>query len=119
MFWIKYRLKTRKLTNFIERGMAVNWIKKLQTRWNLNNPGQVLLVLLVFACTGFTVMFLKKPITQYFFTEPGSNTLFSILYWIFILPVYNVLLLVYGFVFGQFRFFWNFEKKFFKRMLKF
>jgi hypothetical protein len=32
-----------------------------------------------------------------------------------ILPVYNVFLLFYGFVFGQFRFFWNFEKRFFSR----
>jgi len=99
--------------------MAANWIIKLQTRWNLKNRGQVLLVLLVFTCTGFTVMFLKKPVTQYFYAESGSTAIFNILYWIFILPVYNVLLLGYGFVFGQFRFFWEYEKKFFKRLLKF
>ena len=31
--------------------------------------------------------------------------------------VYNLLLLIVGFVFGQFRFFWEFEKKFFSRFL--
>jgi hypothetical protein len=40
----------------------------------------------------------------------------SITYFILILPVYNVFLLFYGFVFGQFKFFWEFEKKFFKRI---
>lgn len=98
--------------------MIANWIKMLQTRWNLKSRGQVLLVLLIFSCTGFTVMFLKKPVTRYFIEEPETNMLFSVLYWIFILPVYNLLLLGYGFVFGQFRFFWNYEKKFFKKLLK-
>ena len=36
---------------------------------------------------------------------------------ILILPVYNILLLFYGFVFGQFHFFWKFEKRMLSRML--
>ena len=39
------------------------------------------------------------------------------MYIIVVLVVYNLLLLVVGFVFGQFRFFLEFEKKFFSRML--
>jgi hypothetical protein len=35
---------------------------------------------------------------------------------VLILPVYNVLLLFYGAIFGQFRFFWDFEKRFFNRL---
>ncbi len=42
---------------------------------------------------------------------------FSVLYYILILPVYNVFLLIYGALFGQFKFFWEFEKRFFKRMM--
>jgi hypothetical protein len=34
-----------------------------------------------------------------------------------ILPVYNVFLLLYGSLFGQFRFFWEFEKRFFNRIV--
>jgi hypothetical protein len=33
-----------------------------------------------------------------------------------ILPVYNLLLLMYGFLFGQFKYFWAFEQRLFKRM---
>lgn len=93
-----------------------NWLTKLQKRWGVSAT-QVILILIVFACTGFTVMFLKKPIVG-LFTENGEQPLlFTILYYILILPVYNIILLIYGFLFGQFEFFWNFEKRMFRRML--
>lgn len=93
----------------------MSWIERLQTRWNLKSTTQVVLVLIVFACTGFTVMFLKRPIVAFFTADGEQNTLFSVVYYILILPVYNVILLFYGFIFGQFRFFWEFEKKMFRR----
>jgi hypothetical protein len=33
-----------------------------------------------------------------------------------IFPIYQVLLVFFGFIFGQFKFFWNFEKKMLSRM---
>jgi len=93
------------------------WIEKLQSRWQLKSAAQVIIILVVFACTGFTIMFIKPVITGWLF-EDGKNTLFSILYWILILPVYNIFLLFYGFIFGQFRFFWAFEKRFFSRFVR-
>lgn len=92
------------------------WVQRLQKRWGVS-ASQVFIILLVFACTGFTVMFLKKPIVG-FFSEGGEKSLlFSVIYYILILPVYNIFLLIYGFIFGQFTFFWEFEKRFFNRML--
>jgi hypothetical protein len=92
------------------------WIQKLQTRWNVKSAAQVVVILIVFSCTGITVLFIKPVITSWLFADGGS-TWFSILYYILILPVYNMLLLFYGFIFGQFRFFWAFEKRFFGRIL--
>ncbi len=92
------------------------WIDKLKTRWDLKSGWQVIIILVVFACTGFTVLFLKQPIVA-FFTEDGeTNIWFTIIYYILILPVYFVFLLIYGFLFGQFDFFWGFVKKTFGRM---
>ncbi|WP_127121384.1 DUF6787 family protein [Chryseotalea sanaruensis] len=96
--------------------MSKSWTEKLKERWQLKSAWQVLVVLLVFACTGFTVLFIKKPILNFFASEAGDSTLASVLYYIFILPLYNVILLIYGFVFGQFEFFWAFEKRFFSRI---
>lgn len=94
-----------------------NWLQRLQTKWNLNSVWQVIVILLVFACTGITVLLIKKPLLSLLAGRDGDSVLASVLYYVFILPVYNVLLLGYGFVFGQFNFFWEFEKRFFKRLL--
>lgn len=91
------------------------WIEKLKARWKLKSAWQVVIVLIVFACTGFTVLFLKKPLLTFLAGDEGNSTLGTVLYYIFILPVYNILLLGYGFLFGQFSFFWDFEKRMMER----
>lgn len=91
------------------------WIEKLKLRWNVNSVWQVVIILVVFACTGFTVLFLKRPILAAL-GQGNDKTLITVLYYIFILPIYNILLLGYGFIFGQFKFFWEFEKRMFGRL---
>lgn len=93
-----------------------SWIEKLQSRWQVKSAVQVIIILVVFACTGLTVMFIKPHITGWLF-ENGHSTWFSILYWVMIIPVYNFFLLFYGFILGYFKFFWEFEKRFFGRIL--
>lgn len=94
----------------------MGWVDKLKQRWNLNTTWQVLVVLFVFACTGFTVMFLKNPLLGLIDPSFKESTIFTMLYYILILPVYNLFLLFYGLIFGKFKFFWEFEKRFVKRM---
>lgn len=93
----------------------MNWIEKLKKRWKLRSAWQVMVVLLAFACTGFTILFIKKPILYWLAGEEGNSTMATVLYYIFVLPLYNIILLGYGFIFGQFRFFWEFEKRFVER----
>jgi hypothetical protein len=94
-----------------------SWVQRLKTRWNLKSPYQVIIVLIVFACTGFSVLFIKKPILKILSGSEEVSAAGTILYYVLILPLYNVLLLAYGFVFGQFDFFWQFEKRFFRRII--
>ena len=75
----------------------------------------MLIILLVFTLTGCTVLFLKRPLTEWVAGDGEKPLWFSVLYYVLILPFYNVLLLAYGALFGQFRFFWEFEKRFFRR----
>jgi hypothetical protein len=93
-----------------------SWSDKLKNRWHVKNTWQVVVILIVFACTGFTVLLIKKPLFNYWFPEGEKPLWASTAYWILIFPVYNVFLLAYGFIFGQFKFFWEFEKRFFKRI---
>ncbi len=90
----------------------MSFLKKLQERWNVESPIQVILILTVFALTGTTVVYLKGFLKPYI----GDAWWMDIVYYVAILPVYNLVLLVYGFIFGQGKYFWNFEKKFFNRM---
>lgn len=90
---------------------------KLQTRWGVNSVWQVLIILVVFACTGFTVLFLKKPIYALLNISPQTPVWWRVtVYCLTILPAYQIILLMYGFLFGQFQFFWNFEKRMFGRI---
>lgn len=98
-----------------ERNTGPRWFQRLQTRWDVS-ASRAILILIVFVCTGFTVMFLKRPVVTWFSGEGQQPLLFSVLYYILILPVYNAFLLLYGAVFGQFRFFWEFEKRFFNKL---
>src|SRR5690606_18801087 len=93
------------------------WIERLKTRWKLKSAGQVIVVLLVFACTGLTVVYLKGPVLRAVAGDPPFSTTATILYYVLILPIYNIILLAYGFLFGQFRFFWEFEKRFVRRLI--
>ncbi|UII28687.1 prolipoprotein diacylglyceryl transferase [Fulvivirga maritima] len=92
-----------------------NWLEKLENRWQVNTI-RAILILVVFACTGFTVFFLKEPILSSIAPADERTWVFSLVYYILIFPIYNVILLFYGFIFGQFNFFWAFEKRMFRRM---
>jgi Na+-driven multidrug efflux pump len=92
------------------------WIDRLKNRWKLGSAFHVAIVLIVFACTGFTVLFIKRPILHFLAGSREDSILASVLYYLLILPLYNVILLAYGFLFGQFKFFWEFEKRFMNRI---
>lgn len=93
------------------------FLQRLQSKWKLESIFQVIMVLIVFACTGFTILFIKNPVLDFFGVEKGGfvNT---VLYLLLVLPLYQIFLLIYGFIFGQFKFFWEKEKQIFRRIGK-
>jgi len=68
---IYLRTDSKKLMK--EDSKSSGWVTKLQRRWGVTAP-QVFIILIVFACTGFSVMFLKRPIVS-FFTDGGEKDL--------------------------------------------
>jgi hypothetical protein len=96
------------------------FFEKLKSRWGLTSTIQVIVILIVFAITGTSTMFINR-----FFLEligVDSTTAWYV-YWpvkiLSILFVYNVLLLIVGALFGQYAFFLRFERRFFGRILPF
>ena len=91
-------------------------IEKLKRRWNVKNTWQVVVILIVFSLTGTTVLLIKRPLFALWFPNGEIPLGFSIAYYILIFPIYNLFLLFYGALLGQFSFFWEFEKKMLDRM---
>ena len=93
-------------------------MKKLKQRWGVDSNFLLAVIFLVFAITGSCATKLAAPITS--FIGLDSETTSAWLYWtariFLIFPIYQVLLVAFGWLFGQFRFFWNFEKKMIHRL---
>lgn len=94
----------------------MSWLNQLQERWKVNSISQVLLILATFALTGTTVVYISKPILGAIFGSGQIPVWARIAYYVLILPIYNLFLLAYGLLLGQFSFFWEFEKRFIKRL---
>ncbi len=82
-------------------------------RWNITSNWQVFVIIVVFAVTGSTAAYLSKPVLALFGITKATTSgwIYYPLYIILIFPVYQVLLVGFGFLFGQHTFFWAFEKK--------
>lgn len=93
--------------------------KKLKQRWQIESNLQLVLILIVFSITGSTAAWVSKPFVEMLGMSDANmpKWLFTILRLILIFPIYNIILIVIGTLFGQFKFFWAFEKKMFSRFI--
>jgi len=93
-------------------------MNKLKERWGLNTTWDVIAVLIVFSINGSFAAWVAKPITAYLGLTP--ETLNPWIYYplriLIVFPIYQITLPIVGWLFGQFKFFWEFEKKFLSRM---
>ena len=104
--------------NQMSKESKPKFLTKLQAKWDLKSLTQVVLVLIVFALTGFTILFIKKPIFDFLGVSMERGGFWkTVIYLLLVLPLYQIILLLWGFVFGQFSFFWEKEKQFFRRII--
>ncbi|MDE3740351.1 DUF6787 family protein [Maribacter polysaccharolyticus] len=93
-------------------------MEKLKQRWGIDSNFQIVVIFIVFAITGSTSVTFAEPIMEFIGLHRGTTEAW--VYWtiriLIIFPIYQVLLVLYGWLFGQFRFFWNMEKKMLKRL---
>ncbi len=91
---------------------------KLKHRWGIDSNFQIIIIFIVFAITGSSATKLAAPICE--FVGLDKETSPWPLYWfvriLLIFPLYQVLLVCFGWLFGQFSFFWKFEKKMLVRL---
>lgn len=82
---------------------------KLQKKWGISG-WRFFWVMIVFAFTGTTAAWLTAKITGWMNIESYSFAWWSLKIGMLLIG-YQILLLSYGFIFGQFAFFWQYERK--------
>ncbi len=88
----------------------------LQKRWKVSSK-DFFLILCVFAITGFTTAFLSKSVTVWAGFTNDTHWAWKVLLRICVLIFgYQIILLTVAFLFGQFYFFWKFEKRFLQQL---
>lgn len=92
-------------------------MNKLKQRWGITSNFQLVIIFIVFAITGSASAWLSKPFCVLLgITKEDFGGWFTLIRLIIIFPIYQVLLVAIGAIFGQFRFFWAFEKRMLKSM---
>ena len=94
------------------------FLERMKQKWGLTSIWQVVLILIVFSITGMTVVWIRPIIFKILGIEDASGWLKTISYLVLVFPLYQCLLLLYGFIFGQFNFFWEKEKKLVKAVMR-
>ena len=99
------------------------YFNHLKDKWAVESNLQLVIIFVVFAITGSSSVKIAKPLLELMGVEMSAfENIFlgSLLYWILrilvVFPIYQILLLFFGTIFFQFKFFWKFEKKIISRM---
>jgi hypothetical protein len=93
------------------------FIRKLEKKWIVDQKWEMIRIFIVFGITGSTSAFVGRPLIA--LAGITKENLNPFIYWILFIIIglifYQVLLVALGWLFGQFEFFWGFEKKMLRR----
>ena len=89
----------------------------LKKRWGIRTNLQLTIIFIVFALTGSASAWLSRPFCLWLgITKEDIGFWFTPVRLLMIFPIYQILLVFIGTLFGQFQFFWAFEKKMLRSM---
>ena len=95
----------------------MNLISIMMRRLNIQSFYQFMVLMLVFAITGSLSLYITVELFQFIGLQ--AENLNPIIFWpiriILLFIIYQVLLLLVALPFGQFQYFWKFEKNFLNR----
>jgi hypothetical protein len=91
---------------------------KLEKKWAVSYKWEMISIFLVFASTGSSSVFISRPLIK--LMGINKDNLPDYAYWILYILIgfifYQILLVAIGWLFGQYKFFWAFEKKMLSRI---
>lgn len=80
--------------------------QKMKERWGVGVWG-VIAILLAFSLAGMTVVRIKNPVLGLLLPAHSPGWLRVTVYILVVMPLYQISLLAWGTLFGQFNFFWS------------
>lgn len=84
----------------------ITYLEKLRNRWQVGSLLQVVTILIVFSLTGSSIVLIRPLVFDWVGVTSETSGLTRWLWYIlFIIPAYQVLLVGYGWLFGQSQFF--------------
>ena len=85
---------------------------KLKKKWGITSTLQFALIMVVFSLAGLAITQCRAPVFHVFgLTAETPMWLKVTVYILCVFPLYQLFLLLFGTLLGQFRFFWEKEKK--------
>jgi hypothetical protein len=92
-------------------------MENLKKRWGITSNFQLVIIFVVFAITGSASAWLSKPVCNLIgITKEDLGLWFTPVRLIVIFPLYPFVLLFFGYLFGQSKFFFPFSKKMLRSM---
>ncbi len=88
-----------------------NWVTKLKTKWKITTNRDFILIMIVFSLAGMAIGFERRIVFHLFGIDKDPLWVKILVYVPLIVPIYQINLLVFGFLLGQFKFFWEKEKR--------
>ncbi|MDR8391975.1 hypothetical protein NC796_12525 [Aliifodinibius sp. S!AR15-10] len=84
---------------------------KIQSRWGIQDYPHLAKVLLIFAIAGLTALYVRTLAFRWLeFNQQTPLWEEAVAWVVFVIPSYNVVLLLYSSLLGQFDFFWRFQR---------
>ena len=88
-----------------------NTFVKLKKKWGIHRTIDIILILIVFSLAGMSIVYVRVPVFKVLGIGNTHILIKTIAYLLIVFPVYQFFLLFFGLLFGQFKFFWDKEKK--------
>lgn len=88
------------------------WINRLKQKWNVNSNWDFIAIMIVFSLAGMSIVYVRKPLFHLLGITAATPFWIKFFAWLAIVfPTYQINLLIFGFLLGQFHFFWEKEKQ--------
>ena len=88
-----------------------NFAEKLKKKWNITTTRDFYLIMAVFSLAGMFIVYERKPLFHLMGITDHTPFVIKFFCWLLVVfPSYQINLLIFGFLLGQFSFFWEKEK---------